>query len=142
MASSRRRMTRADLQALADFRYQLRRFLRFSEEAARLEGLTPLQYQLLLQIAGFPGRPWALVGELADRLQMAPHGVVALVSRCERAHFLERRRSSTDRRQVEVHLAPEGAAVVARVAARNWPELQSLSSVFRVARMAAFNDSD
>jgi len=135
-------MTRSHFQALANFRYELRRFLRFSEDAARLEGLTPLQYQLLLQIAGYPGRTWAVVGELAERLQMAPHGLVALLSRCERAHLVERRRSTTDRRQVEVHLAPKGAAVVAKVAARNWPELQALSSVFRVGRMAAFNDSD
>lgn len=142
MASTAPRFTKTDLQALADFRYELRRFLRFSEDAARSEGLTPLQYQVLLQIAGFPGRQWALVGELADRLQMAPHGVVALLSRCERAGLIERRQGSKDRRQVEVHLTRKGAAATMRVATRNWPELQALSSVFRVGRMAAFNDSD
>ena len=136
------RFARADFEALAQFRYELRRFLRFSEDAARSEGLTPLQYQLLLQLAGFPGRPWALVGELADRLQMAPHGVVALLSRCERARLVERRQGANDRRQVEVHLTRRGASAVTKVATRNWPELQALSSVFRVGRMAAFNDSD
>src|SRR4029079_17078659 len=72
-------LSKADFRALAELRYQLRRFLRFSEEAARTQGLTPLQYQLLLQIKGCPGRSWALVGELAERLQLAQHGVVALV---------------------------------------------------------------
>ena len=58
---STRKMSKADFETLANFRYQLRRFLRFSEEATRTSGVTPLQYQLMLQIKGFPaanGRPW------------------------------------------------------------------------------------
>lgn len=61
-----RDLSKADFEALAEWRYQLRRFLRFSEEAAKAQGLTPLQYQLLLQIRGCKGRSWALVGELAS----------------------------------------------------------------------------
>jgi hypothetical protein len=58
---STRSMSKADLETLANFRYRLRRFLRFSEEATRDSGVTPLQYQLMLQIKGFPGRDWATI---------------------------------------------------------------------------------
>jgi hypothetical protein len=78
-------MSKKDFEALADFRYQLRRFLRFSEEITRRHGVTPLQYLLLLNIKGFPGREWATAGELAERLQAKHHGVVALITRCVRS---------------------------------------------------------
>ena len=74
------RLAKSDFEALSEFRYQLRRFLRFSEQAAEEEGLTPLQYQLMLHIKGFPQRESATVGELAERLQAHHHGVVALVT--------------------------------------------------------------
>ena len=74
-----RPMVKAEFEMLAQFRYQLRRFLRFSEEATQADGVTPLQYQLMLQIKGFPGRDWATVTELAERLQSKHHGVVALI---------------------------------------------------------------
>jgi len=61
-------MSKEDLERLAQFRYRLRCYLRFSEEVTRREGITPLQYQLMLQIKGFPGREWATVGELAGRI--------------------------------------------------------------------------
>jgi DNA-binding MarR family transcriptional regulator len=135
-----RDLSKADFEALAEWRYQLRRFLRFSEEAAKAQGLTPLQYQLLLQIKGCKGRSWALVGELAERLQLAQHGVVALVSRCEQAGLVERVPGERDRRQVQVHLTPHGQRAVRRAARLHRGELASLSSVFRVGRISAFND--
>ncbi|MGH9526111.1 MAG: MarR family transcriptional regulator, partial [Terriglobales bacterium] len=73
------RITRAQIENLAEFRYALRQFLRFSERAARRAGLTPQQHQLLLAIKGMPGRDWAVVTELAERLQMSHHGTVALI---------------------------------------------------------------
>lgn len=127
-------------EALSEFRYQLRRFLHFSECAARSEGLTPLQYLLMLHVQGFPGRDWATVGELAERLQMQHHGVVALISRCERNGLVRRQRSSTDRRQVEVHLQPAGAQYLQRLARLHEAELMSLQGTFRVARITSFND--
>ncbi len=87
-----------DFEQLSEFRYQMRRFERFSERAAQSEGVTPLQYLLLLHIKGFPARAWAIIGELAERLQAQYHGVVALVSRCEAAGLVERRSSASDRR--------------------------------------------
>lgn len=118
---------------LSEFRYQLRRFLRFSEEAAHARGVTPLQYLLLLHIKGFRGRDWATIGELAERLQAAPNGVVALVSRCEAAGLVRRWRSNADHRQVEVHLRARGERCLRQLVALHQAELSSLAAVFREA---------
>ncbi|NML18551.1 winged helix-turn-helix transcriptional regulator [Azohydromonas sp. G-1-1-14] len=133
-------MTKADYELLSEFRYQLRRFMRFSEEAVQSEGLTPLQYQLLLQLKGFPGREWATIGELAERLQARHHGVVALVTRCENTGLVQRVTGSADRRQVEVHLTKKGNQCIARLAGLHRTELRSLSDVFSVENIGAFND--
>jgi DNA-binding MarR family transcriptional regulator len=121
-----RPMSKADYEALAQFRYQLRRFLRFSEEVSQAHGVTPLQYQLLLQIKGFPGRDWASVTELAERLQSKHHGVVALISRCESLGLVQRRASTSDLRQVEVSLTPAGERCVGGLAGVHRDELESL----------------
>ena len=128
-------------EALSEFRYQLRRFLHFSEAAVRNEGLTPLQYLLLLHIRGFPGRDWASVGELAERLQLQHHGVVALISRCEERGLVRRQRGRSDRRQVEVRLLPAGEQHLARLACLHETELQSLQDTFRVSHITSFNDA-
>jgi DNA-binding MarR family transcriptional regulator len=135
-------MNKTDFEALAEFRYQLRRFLRFSETAVQLEGMTPLHYQLLLQIKGFPGRAWANIGELAERLQASHHGTVALVSRCESAGLVRREKDPQDKRQVRVHLTESGDQQVTRLARLHRDELKSLARVFRVTRLAQFNDRD
>lgn len=108
---------------MSNFRYQLRRFLRFSEDAVRQEHVTPLQYLLLLHIKGYPGREWATVGELAERLQAHHHGVVALVSRCEKLELVKRVTSDTDRRRVEIHLTPAGERCLHRLAKLHRDEL-------------------
>lgn len=133
-------MKKSDFEALSEFRYQLRRFLRFSEDAAQAAGITPLQYQLLLQIRGFPERNWAHIGELAERLQAKPHGTVALISRCESTGLVQRSPDPDDKRQVRVHLTETGERLVTQIAQRHRDELQSLAGVFRVARITAFND--
>lgn len=125
-------LSEADFEALAQFRHQLRRFLRASEELTQARGCTPAQYQLLLQLRGFPGRRWASVGELAERLQARHHGVVALVTRCEVAGWVERRPSRGDQRVVEVHLTPRGRALVGRLARLHHEELQSIRTGFAV----------
>ena len=79
MTDSRRALHKTDFEQLSEFRYQMRRFERFSERAAQSEGVTPLQYLLLLHIKGYPQREWATIGEIAERLQAQHHGVVALV---------------------------------------------------------------
>lgn len=125
VGSNNPEMSKTDFEALAKFRYQLRLFLRFSEELCNTSSITPLQYQLLLQIKGYPGRAWASVTELAERLQAKHHGVVALVSRCESLGLVQRRSSTTDLRQVEVHLTDEGARTVERLARQHRDELET-----------------
>lgn len=120
------------LEALSDFRYRLRTFLRFSENAARGEGITVLQYQLLLHTQGFPGREWASVSELAERLQAQAHGVVALVTRCEEAGLVKRKESTADRRSVEVHLLPAGRKKLDVLAARHISHVADLAKVVAV----------
>ena len=117
------------LEKLSLFRYRLRRFLRFSEDAARAEGITVLHYQLLLHTQGFPGRDWASIGELAERLQARPHGVVALVTRCEQAGLVERRDNATDGRLVEVHLTAKGRRCMLKLAGQHREELAALTAV-------------
>lgn len=126
-------LTKDEFEALAQFRYELRRFLRFSEQATHSHGVTPLHYLLLLQIKGYPGREWATITELAERLQAKHHGVVSLVTRCEAAGLVRRSTSAEDRRRVEVRLTAKGAKLVERVANLHRLELLSFRDVFLVS---------
>lgn len=137
MKTATRGLTKADFEQLSEFRYQMRRFERFSEQAAQGEGITPLQYLLLLHIKGYPERDWATVGELAERLQAQHHGVVALVSRCEALDLVQRKVSDTDRRQVEVHLLKAGEQLLSRLAQMHRTELKSLKGAFNVPQIDA-----
>src|SRR5574340_624324 len=125
-------LNKKDFEALSHFRYQLRRYLRFSEEATHRRGITHLQYQLLLHIRGFPGREWATVSELAERLQSHHHGVVSLISRCEKLGPVKRQVGRKDRREVEVHLTPQGNEVLNALAGQHRDELLRLQGIFRV----------
>jgi len=129
-------MRKDDFEALAEFRYLLRQFMRFSENVAQAHGVTPLQYQLMLQIKGFPGRAHASVAELAERLQSKHHGVVALVGRCEELGWVQRRPCPHDLRRVEVRLTAAGDRVIARLARVHRNELQQLA-----AMLQAFSDA-
>jgi DNA-binding MarR family transcriptional regulator len=117
---------RQQFEQLADFRYALRRFLRFSEQVSREHGVTPIQYQLMLQIRGFPGRDHATVGELAERLQALPHAMVSLLKRCEALDLVQRSRSQTDGRTVHVRLTRKGRRILHRLAPLHQAELQHL----------------
>jgi DNA-binding MarR family transcriptional regulator len=119
-------LTHRQYRAMADFRYELRRFLRYSEQLARRHGVTPLQYQLLLQVKGYPGREQATVGELAERLQAKHHGAVALVSRCEEAGLVTKRTNEADRRTVLVELTPKGERLLERLARLHRNELLAI----------------
>lgn len=141
-AESTTALGKQDFEALSDFRYQLRRFLRFSEDAAQSEGVTVQQYLLMLHIKGSRDRNWASIGELAERLQAKQHGVVALVNRCEAAGLVTRRANPDDRRVVQIHLLAKGERCLNRLAALHRAELESLRGAFRVARITAFNDDE
>lgn len=126
-------LDKAGLERQAQFRYALRRFLRFGEDAARAAGVTALQYHLILHTQGFPGREWASIGELAERLQAQAHGVVALVTRCEEAGLVRRQANAEDGRLVEVHLTTKGRRLVARLAAEHQAQLGELAAVVEAA---------
>jgi len=128
-------LTKKEFETLSRFRYQLRRFLRFSEQATRAHGITPLQYLLLLHIKGYPDREWATVGELAEKLQSHHHGAVALVTRCEALGWVRRQQGRSDRREVEVHLTSEGGKIVESLARLHRDELVSLEGAFRVPQV-------
>jgi len=131
------RMSAREYRALADFRYALRTFQRYSEQITRRHGLTPLQYQLLLQIRGFPEREKATIGELAERLQAKHHGVVALATRCEILGLIERQRGENDQRVVYLRLRSKGVRALERLALLQRDELRSLREGFLVRDLEA-----
>lgn len=104
---------RKDLRDLADFRYSLRKFLRFSEDAAREHGVTPQQHQLMLGVAGFTKSGVATISELAEFLQEKNHSVVGLVERAVENGLVVRENSEVDRRTVLVSLTPRGEEILA-----------------------------
>lgn len=122
-------LAKRDFEALAQFRFGIRRYLRFSEETVRQDGLTPQQYQLLLALKGFPGRDWATVRELADRLQLRHHSVVELVNRAQGQGLIERATDPGDGRVVRVLLTRSGERVLGRLSALHRDELRRMQSV-------------
>lgn len=124
--------TKSQYVAVADFRYQLRKFVRYSEERARDAGITPLQYQLLLQAHGQADRDWATISELAERLQSKHHGVVALVDRCAEVGLVERLPCPDDGRQVRIHLTGKGRAILQDLVIQHREQLLSLGGQFKV----------
>ena len=115
MAATQQPLTKTDFETLAEFRYALRKFIGFSEEAAAAQGVTPQQYQALLAIAGFPGRHWVTVGELAEQMRIAHHSAVGLIDRMERLVLLKRVHEKVDRRRVRVQLTPKGRKVLEKL---------------------------
>jgi len=124
-------MTKQDYEHLAAFRYELRRFLHFSEAAAIEHGLTPQQYQALLAIEGYPGRDRVTVGELAERLQIAAHSAVGLADRLQAADFVERIPSDEDRRSVFVSLTSKGRKKLNALASIHQAELQTFGPLLK-----------
>jgi DNA-binding MarR family transcriptional regulator len=114
------------LRQLAWFRYNLRRFLRFSERATRKHGLTPQQYLLLLGIAGYTGRGWATISELAEFLQQRHNAVVGLVQRACRKGLVHKDQRGRDRRFVRVRLTRQGTAALSRLANLHLEELKRI----------------
>lgn len=118
----------ADFQALAEFRYQLRRFTRFSEQAVRAVGLEPQQHQLLLAVKGLPEGKIATVGTLADRLQIEHHSAVELINRLAEKGLVERHRDVADMRRVLVSLTDAGEALLHKLSVYHRAELRSSGS--------------
>lgn len=115
----------ADYATLANFRYELRRFLNFSASAAETAGLTPQQYQALLEIRAATGGAMP-VGALAERLLLRPHSTSGLLDRLEKLALVERTRTVEDRRQVQVQLTAGGNRLLASLAASHRVELKRM----------------
>jgi DNA-binding MarR family transcriptional regulator len=110
--------------ALADFRYEIRRFLNFSETAARAAGIEPHQHQALLAIKGLPARQIATVGVLAERLQIRHHSAVELTHRLETKGLILRSRGQADRREVLLRLTLRGQKLLQELTLSHRTELR------------------
>ena len=118
-------ISQAEYQALAEFRYQVRRFLHFSEQAARSVGLEPQQHQLLLALKGLPEQRAATVGELAERLQIQHHSAVELINRMVERNLIERCRDENDQRRVNIRLTQNGDEVLRKLSILHHEELRT-----------------
>jgi len=110
---------------LARFRYALRRYLRFSEDAARRAGVSPTQYQLMLFVKSFR-TDFPSIADLAERMQVSHHSAVELIDRSESAGLLARQKDPRDARRVRVRLTPKGARILGRLVSEHYGRLDEL----------------
>jgi DNA-binding MarR family transcriptional regulator len=140
----KRSLTVADYQSLAELRYQIRRFLHFSEQVARSAGLEPRQHQLLLTVKGLPHGVRPRIAELAERLKIQHHSTVELANRLAAGGYIRRQRGGKDRREVLLNLTPKGEKVLQEMALHHWEELRMsgpalIASLSRVIRRISSN---
>ena len=114
-----------DYQALAEFRYQIRKFLTFSQQFARAVGIDPQQHQLLLAIRGFPERTKLSIRTVAERLQIRHHSAVELIDRSVAHGLVQRQRDGIDRRRVTIHLTPKGERLLSELSLHHRDELRT-----------------
>ena len=126
-------LTFSEYRALAEFHYQIRRFLQFSAEAARGAGLEPQQHQLLLAVKGLPEGVRPTIREVAERLQVQHHSAVELVDRLSGSGAIRRERSDTDRREALIRLTPRGEALLRRLSLAHHQELEKTGPVLAKA---------
>ena len=120
-------------QALAEFRFQIRKFLRFSEQAVQAAGLERGQYQLMLAIKGMPAGVRPRVRELATRLQIQHHSTVELINRLEAGGYVRRERAQDDKREVLLALTTKGERLLAELALHHHEELCTAAPVLVAA---------
>jgi DNA-binding MarR family transcriptional regulator len=129
-AADRGKPQAADYQALANFRYALRRFLEFSGSAAKSVGLTPQQHQAMLSIIGVPEGQAVTVGFLAERMLLKHHSTVELVDRLVELDLVARQPDAADRRKVLLALTPKGRRLLTKLSAAHIEELRRIRPVF------------
>ena len=119
------RITDGEYHALSQLRYLIRRFLQEGDATARMAGLEPQQYLLLLAIRGLGLRQETSIRTIAERLALRHHSTVELIDRMEAHGFVKRTRGREDRRQVLVSLQPRGEKLLEKVVAQRIVELRS-----------------
>jgi DNA-binding MarR family transcriptional regulator len=124
-------LVKADYETLAEFRYLLRTFMSFSEDAARRTGLTAQRHQALLAIHGFPDGEAITVGALAERLNIRQHSAVGLVNRLAAEGLIRRHRDAADRRRVHVELKSKGLVKLAGLSRAHREELRRLAPLLK-----------
>jgi DNA-binding MarR family transcriptional regulator len=127
------RLKRDDYRALARFRYLIRQFLQFSEEAARQEELEAQQHQMLLVIRASDDTEGPTVGEVAEHLFIKHHSAVGLADRLEQRGLIERAKGSVDRRQVRLRLTATGEELLEHLSRSHHAELRKLGPELVVA---------
>lgn len=129
-----RRLREAELQALARFRFELRRFVRQADRNAAEAGLTRAQYELLLAVRGWSGEGPPSVGALAEHLELRPHSTLELARRAEQHGLVTLHPDPADSRRQLVALTTAGRSAVERAAVRNRSELDDLrEALFELA---------
>lgn len=133
-----------DYTAISAFRFELRKFLAFSEAAAARVGLPSQQHQALLTIAGHVGI--ATVGSVAEQLLIAPHTAAELITRMADAGLVSKTASARDRRRVELSLTPKAASLLQQLTTAHVAELRTLepaltTALTRVRRERAWSPS-
>jgi DNA-binding MarR family transcriptional regulator len=123
-----RELTAGDYIALAEFRFQIRRFVYFSESAARSTGLNPQHHQLLLVLKGLPKGVEPNIGEVAQRLLIRHHSAVELIDRLAERRLLRKRPSSEDRRRVLLEITASGEAILRKLSLIHRAQLKSVGS--------------
>jgi len=123
-------LSMADYRALAEFRFQFRRFLHFSEQAVREAGLVPQQHLLLLALKGLPAGRKATISEVAERLQLRHHSTVELIDRLVGRGLIKRSRDEADQRRVIIHLTSQGEQVLQKLSLLHRHELQLAGPAF------------
>jgi DNA-binding MarR family transcriptional regulator len=120
----------AEYQAMAELRYHIRTFLRFSENAARQAGIEPRQHQLMLAVKGLPDGVKPTIGALAERMQLQHHSIVGLVDRLVQRGFLVRLRAMDDKRRVLIKLTRDGEECLQKLSLHHLQEIQSAGPRF------------
>lgn len=135
--TAKRDLPLATYRSLAEFRHQVRLFLRYSEEAARAHDIEPQQHQLLLAIKGLPKGKTPTIGELAERLQIRHHSTVDLINRAVKTGSLVREPGTEDRREVLIRLTPEGERILRDLSVEHQTELTRVGPKLMRALAAA-----
>lgn len=136
-------LSKSQYETLAAFRFALRQFLRFSEDAAVRAGITPQQHQALLAIKGFPAREHVSVRELAERLQVKHHSAVGLVDRLVSEKLAIRTPSTEDRRRVQIRLTPRGERLLEGLSAAHREQLRRIGpEITHMLQRLGKGDSD